>query len=136
MAGMPLLSARVSCERCSQADNDLVDGVAFQMFQAIERVVKEPIDDLGSSIEAMRNHLLSAAWKKFPHAAELRKNWYFLECAIRFAARDSNAPRGSLPFRIFAEYSARSTTQVGSDSVIAEAKKLLTDEEKTDSFAL
>jgi hypothetical protein len=114
----------------------LGDGIAFQVFQTIERVVKEPIVDLSGAIETMRSHLLSAEWKKFLHLAELRKNWFFLECAIRSAVRDSTAPRGSLPFRIFAEYSGRSTAQIGSDSVIADAQRLLSDDGIPDHFAL
>jgi hypothetical protein len=102
----------------------LEDGSVFKVFQTIERVIREPIVDLGRAIDEMRDYLLNAQKKKEHCMAELRENWFFLEGAIRSAARDSRAPQGSLPFRIFAEYTARSTTQIGSDAVIAEARRL------------
>jgi DnaJ-domain-containing protein 1 len=129
MAGLPHVTARVSCERCAQFGIKLSHGIAFDVFQTIERMVPEPICDLGGSIETLREHLLNGPRSDVPHAAQLRKNWYFLESAIQSAARDTVAQRGSLTFRIFAEYSRTSTSHSAVDAVLAEASRLFKDNE-------
>jgi hypothetical protein len=100
------------------------------MFQTIERAVPEPIRDLGRSIDAVREHLLNGFHSDLACAAQLQKNWYFLESAIRSAACDISAQRGSLPFRIFAEYSRTSTLHSAVGAVLAQANRLLNDGEE------
>lgn len=80
-------------------------GIAYEIFRTMRGVLKEPIPDLGSAIESLQNYLVSGPQNSLPHTAALRKNWHFLQFAIRSAARDTKAPFGSLPFRVFAEYS-------------------------------
>jgi hypothetical protein len=96
MAGLPRVTARVSCELCTKHGINLSHGIAFEMFQTIERMVPEPIIDMGGSIERLRGHLQNGPQSDLPHAAQLRKNWYFLKSAIRLATRDSSAQRHSL----------------------------------------
>ena len=45
MAGLPHITARVSCELCAQFGIKSSHGVAFEIFQIIERMVREPIRD-------------------------------------------------------------------------------------------
>lgn len=125
MAGLPHVTARVSCELCTKHGINPPHGAAFEMFRTIERVVPEPIRNFGCSIGAMREHLLSGPHSDSPHAAQLRKNWYFLESAIRSAARETDAPCGSLAFRIFAEYSRTSTSHSAAEAVLAKSNELL-----------
>jgi hypothetical protein len=132
MAGLPHVTARVSCERCAQFGIKPSHGIAFDVFQTIERMVPEPISDLGGSIETLRQYLLNGPESNLPHAAQLRKNWYFLESSIRSAARDTGAQRGSLTFRIFAEYSMTSTSHSAVEAVLAQANRLLKDYEDTE----
>lgn len=129
MAGLPHVTARISCERCAQFGIKPSHGIAFDVFQTIERMVPEPIRDLGGSIETLREHLLNGPRSDLPVAAQLRKNWYFLESAIRSAARDTVAQRGSLTFRIFAEYSRTSTSHSAVDAALAEAIRIFKDDE-------
>lgn len=129
MAGLPFNTARISCERCTRHDIDLPHGLAFQIFQAIESVLQEPISDLGGSIDSMRDRLLKGRGNKLPAAAELRRNWYFLESAIRSAARDVVAPRGSIVYRVFAKYCTTSTSHSVTEATLAEAQRLLKDGE-------
>jgi hypothetical protein len=130
MAGLPHVTARVSCERCAEYGIKPLHGMAFEMFQTIERMVPEPIRDLGCSIDRIREHLLNGPHNCLAHAAQLRKNWFFLESAIRTAARDTGAERGSLTYRIFAEYSRTSTSHSAAKAVIAQANRLLKDGEE------
>lgn len=129
MAGLPFVTARVSFERCTKLGIDSVPGMAFDIFRTIARVLKEPIHDLGHCIETFQQHLLSGPENDLPHSAELRNSWYFLELAIRSAARDSGAPFGSLPFRVFAEYSITSASHTIAETVIAQTQRLVLDGE-------
>jgi DnaJ-domain-containing protein 1 len=130
MAGLPHVTARVSCERCRKYGINPSHGIAFEMFQTIERTVPEPIRDLGRSIDIMREHLLSRPHNSLASAAQLRKNWYFLESAIRGAARDTRVQYGSLTFRIFAEYCRTSTSHSAAEEILAQANWLLRDGEE------
>ena len=125
MAGLPHVTARVSCELCAKYGINPAHGIAFEIFQTIERMVPEPIRDFGSSIDTMRERLLNGPSNDLAHTAQLRKDWYFLESAIRSAARDTGAQHGSLAFRIFAEYSRTSTSHSAVESVLAQANQLL-----------
>ena len=131
MAGLPHVTARVSCELCAKNGFNSVHGFEFEKFRTIERVVSEPIRDSGRSIDAMREDLLNGPRDYLPHAAQLRKNWYFLESAIRSAASNTTAKRGSLAFRIFAEYSLTSTSYSAAEAVLAQANRLIKDGEET-----
>ena len=124
MAGLPLVTARVSIDSCTKYGINPQYGVAFDMFRTIERLLREPINDLGRGIDSVRNDLVSGPDKNLPHATELRKNWYFLESAIRLAARDSSVPYGSLPFRVFAEYTKITTSHSAAEALLAEARHL------------
>lgn len=124
MAGLPLVTARVSSELCTRYGINPADGMFFQMFRAIERVLKEPIQDLGRSIDSMRTDLLMGPEKDLLHAADLRKNWYFLDSAIRSAARGTRAPRGSFAFRTFAEYCKFSASHAAAEALLADAHRL------------
>lgn len=125
MAGLPLVTARVSCEQCAKHGIDPLPGMAFDVFRTIQRTLQEPIRDLGDSIDSLRKHLLSGSENELPHSAELCNNWYFLESAIRSAARDTRAPFGSLAFRVFAEYSRAITSHTLAEAVLAQAQRLL-----------
>jgi hypothetical protein len=127
MAGLPRVTARVSCERCAKYGINPPHDITFEMFQTIERMVPEPIRDLGRSIDTLRAHLLTGPHNHLAHAVQLRKNWYFLESAVRSAARDTHAQRGSLAFRIFAEFSRTSTSHSDIEAALAQANRLLKD---------
>ena len=124
MAGLPLVTARVSIESCTKYGINPQYGVTFDMFRTIERLLKEPINDLGRAKDVVRNHLVRGPDKNLPHVTELRKNWYFLESAIRLAARDSSAPYGSLPFRVFAEYTKITSSYSAAEALLADAHRL------------
>jgi hypothetical protein len=102
------------------------------MFQTIERMVPEPISDLRRSIDTLMGYLCNGPHKNLAYAQLLRDNWYFLESAIRSAARDTHAQRGSLAFRIFAEYSRTSGSQSNADAALAQANRLLIDGEEAE----
>lgn len=127
MAGLPHVTARVSCERCAEYGINPPHDIAFEMFQTIERMVPEPIRDLGRSIDTLRTHLLTGPHNHLAHAVQLRKNWYFLESAVRSAARGTHAQRGSVAFRIFAEYIRTSTSHRDIETALAQANRLLKD---------
>jgi hypothetical protein len=136
MAGLPVVTTRVSCERCAKHGIDPPPGMAYCVFQAIRQVLREPIRDLGRSVELMREHIVRGPNKDLPHAVVLRKNWYFLEPAIRSAVLATDAPRGFLPFLAFAEYTNRSTRQRPRDLVLAGARRIILEGEMSDELDL
>lgn len=129
MAGIPYLSARVSCERVWAMKPRFTKGHAYLLFAAIRANFTEWPRDLARSIEHMRTYLLAANRNRLPHIKELRKNWYFLELAIRSTTREQRGPRGSLPYRVFAEYMGRFTCQQSGDSILAEKQRILIEDE-------
>ena len=65
---------------------------------------RKPIVDLPGSIDSLRESLLSFGKHPPAHVAELLRNWYYLESAVRSAARDMRASLDPLPYLIFADY--------------------------------
>lgn len=65
-------------------------------------------------------------------AVQLRRNWQFLKSAVRSADRDTHAQRGSLAFRIYAEYNRTSTLQSAVEAALAQPNRLLKDGEETE----
>jgi hypothetical protein len=130
MAGLPNISARVSCEKCVKYGINPSDGAAFETFRFIERAIPETILDLAHSIETMRGRLLKGALSDLSEAAQLRNNWYFLDRAIRSAMRVTVGQRGSVAFRIFAEYTRTSTSHSALDAILAGANRLLKADEE------
>ena len=124
MAGLPYVSARVSCERCSALKPRVEHGHTFRMFKAVEAVVARSPQDKDKSITNMRAYLLDPQNKKQPYIAELRTNWYFLESAIRSVGQALKTPVGAVPFRIFAEYQRRVECQSQVDVLLAQDNHL------------
>lgn len=111
MAGLPRVTARVSCEQCGKFGINPPDGIAFNVFRIIDNAIQESVRDLGHTIDSMRARLLYGPDCHLDGAEQLRNNWYFLESAIRSTLRDTKAQPGSFPFRIFAEYQKRLSCQ-------------------------
>lgn len=125
MAGMPYLSARVSSQRVWAMKPKFTKGHAYLVFTAIKANFSERSRNLERSIEQMREYLVAVRRNKLPQITELRKNWYFLERAIRSEAEKPRGSRGSAPYRIFAEYMNRIGCQRPGDSVLAETMRIL-----------
>lgn len=125
MAGIPLLSARMSCQRVWSMKPPYTKGHAYLMFSAIDANFSQWPRSLDHGIERMRDYLVAPQRNKLPHINELRKNWYFLSIAIRSSIQKPRGTRGSLPYRIFAEYMSRSSCQGSGDSVLAETDRIL-----------
>lgn len=131
MAGMPYLTARVSCERVWKQKPQFTKGHAFQVFQVFNTNFSEsPTNSLDGAVQKVREYLLMENRAKSGPVKELRKNWYFVELAIRHALQNPKGPRGSLPFRMFAAYTERFHHQKRGDQVLAETKRLVLDDER------
>ena len=130
MAGLPYLSARVSCERIRALKPQLRDGHAYHIFQIFQAMFAEYPRDIDSAVDGMRKYLIAEKRAKMGHVKELRKNWFSVEAAIRFNLKQPRGPRGSLPFRIFAEYTRKFTQQQRGDMVLAETRRIVLDGER------
>lgn len=130
MAGIPYLSARVSCERVWAAKPQSTNGHAYKIFQIFQSNFANYPQNVDSGIEKMRKYLVVDKRAKVAPVKDLRKNWYFVEAAIRSNLKQPRGPRGSLPFRIFAEYTRRYTCQQRGDMVLAETNRIVLDDER------
>lgn len=124
MAGLPILTARVSREKCAAHCIEPLPGHAFAMFQIMRRGVERYPRNPEFWLESMKAVLLTGPESKTSHASELRDNWYFLERAIRIAAQERDSPPQSVPYRVFSEYTKASKRQSLADSVLASINKL------------
>lgn len=124
MAGLPRVSARVSCERCSAWKHMTRPGHAYLMFQAIENAFKKPPAEEETAREKMRAHLMGPLRKNQDHIAEMRRNWYFLNAAIESVYPTHCYPRGSIPYRIFAKYKGLMMARSSVDILLAEMSHL------------
>lgn len=124
MAGLPYISARVSSLRCASLAENLVPGFSYQAFKAIQRVFAPPIPNLADGIEQMRAYALRGKKRPPPHIADIQKNWYFLKCAIEATYWSGPHLRGSLHYRIHAEYKRRFSVQSSSDVLLAQTQQL------------
>jgi hypothetical protein len=130
MAGMPYLSARVSCERIWKLKPQHTKGFAYLVFQVFRANFSESTRSLTDAIRTIREYLLAQNRAKSGHVKELRKNWYFVELAIRSSLKEPRGPRGTLPFRIFAAYTDLLQHQRRGDQVLAETKRLILEGER------
>jgi hypothetical protein len=124
MAGMPRLSARVSCERCSRLKDNVQPGLTYQMFQAVAAVFARPGATVSEASDSMKAYLLESGRKSQIHITELRRNWHFLGLAIETVCRAGPHPRGALPYRTFAEYQRRFECQNQAQVLLAEKNQL------------
>jgi hypothetical protein len=125
MAGIPYISARVSCERCSSLKEANQPGLAYLIFQVIEGVFPPEVPAMSDGLRRIREIALSGVrHRPSSHISELRKTWYFLESAIASIYATGVLPRGSMPFRVFAEYKRRSERPDRVDIILAEANGL------------
>ncbi len=129
MAGMPYLTARVSCDRVWEQKPQFTKGHSYLMFQAFSATFSESRDHPDGAVQKIREYLIAENRAKLGHVKELRKNWYFVELAVRSTLQEPKGRRGSLPFRIFAAYTHRFTHQERGDQVLAETKRLILQDE-------
>jgi len=119
MAGLPFMSWRQSAIRCAQKPYG-ADSVAYEQFKAIETALK--IEGRGDA--TARIYAWLATQKSAAHAvAELKKNWYFLRCAIVHVQEMRQHPR-SIPYRIIAQYQHNIQSFAAVDAVFADAERI------------
>jgi hypothetical protein len=124
MAGLPRISARISCERCSALVRDARCGHAYLMFKAVRRVFREPPPHVEEAYESMRAYLTRSLKEEQSHISELRANWYFLKAAIESVYSAHLYPRASVPYRILASYKRLSSAQSAMDVLLAQQNRL------------
>lgn len=136
MAGMPYLSARVSCDRVWAQKPQFTKGQPYLVFQVFNLTFSESPDHADGAVQKIREYLLAQNRARLGHVKELRKNWFYVELAIRSTFQEPKGPRGSLPFRIFGAYTGRFTRQQRGDRVLAETKRLLLEGERPELESL
>ena len=125
MAGLPYVTSRISYDRCSSLRDRPKPGLAFEVFQMFQRVFAHSALTMDEGVERLKELALRGPSKKTPPLqAELRSNWYFVECAVHsvFKARQSGS--AEIPYRLLAEYQRRKGMQSQFDVLMNQAKTL------------
>jgi hypothetical protein len=124
MAGLPFISAEVSCQRCRAFKSASRPSLAYEIFQSIAAVFVPPTPSLTDGLNKMKESVSIGGEKTPPHIIEMSERWYFVRASIEAAYSQFPLPRGFLPYLIFAEYqrSLRSPSPV--DIVLASEFRL------------
>jgi hypothetical protein len=119
MAGLPFISAEVSCQRCRTFSDASGPGVTYEIFQSIAAVFCPPTPPLNVGLSKLKATLPYSGDKTPAHILEILTNWYFIRSSIEAAYSQFPLPRGFLPYLIFAEYQRRVRSPSQVDIVLA-----------------
>jgi hypothetical protein len=121
MAGLPNMGWRQSMKRCQKIQERPGPGFGYSTFKLIERVKNK---------SSKRNFLvvLKAELRKQPKrnfaAREMKKNWYYLQHAVKEVLQQKMHP-GKIPYRIMAEYQRRMNSRSAVDFLLEEEEQLI-----------
>jgi hypothetical protein len=122
LAGLPQIGWRQSMQRCQKQACPGVDGGAMQEFNAIRQIVQT-----ASRKSQLAKHaeqwLISKGKTKSHTVVELRKNWFYLQKAIK-AALEARTRKRDLPYVIIKDYRDRQVRATNVDRLFAEEEAL------------
>jgi hypothetical protein len=131
LAGLPFLGWRQSAKRCRKWKCPGADGMAYQAFKIIYRIVNsctqrsELIKYAEQWLRARRGgaHRMNWSWKS--HAiSELRWNWYYLRRSIQTVLNAKPHP-GALPYMITSGYLRRTARRSAVDVFFEEDERIV-----------
>jgi hypothetical protein len=122
LAGLPYIGWRQSMQRCQRQVCPGVNGGAMQEFNAIRQVVQTR-SRKSQLVKHAEQWLVSNGKTKSHTVAELRKNWYYLQKAIK-AALEARTRRRDLPYVITKDYRDRQARATNVDRLFAEEEAL------------
>ncbi len=123
LAGLPFIGWRQSAKRCRQWPSANANGLAYQMFNIIRRIVDS--QPARADLTTYARGWLGSKRSSSPNAiTQLRQDWYFLRRAIESVLR-SNPRAKALSYRIFAEYLRRSSARTAADLLFEEEERIV-----------
>jgi hypothetical protein len=125
MAGLPTIHWRQSMLRCQSFQDGASHGLTYRQFQIVAETLKHSPINAEEAVQRMKARLLRANGQDVKRCNALAENWHFLRCAIEIVFCNSWPPEAQLPYRIFAEYQRRYSTQGPLDILSAE-KEIIT----------
>ena len=102
IAGLPFITWRQSTKRCRQMKRTSVKGQTYEIFEIIQRIVNSNTRR-SQLVSHAERYLRKARSNEWDGIAELRKNWYYLNRAIR-TCLDQPTRSPKLPYVIATEY--------------------------------
>lgn len=120
IAGLPFITCRQSTARCTKIPG--AQGLRYSMLQELTRALANSPHAATEAVEQVKDYLLRIKGNENA-VRKLRREWYYLRTAIE-AVYSAKLPRGSLPFRVLAEYCRRSSTPSRYDQVMEEEVRL------------
>ncbi len=125
LAGLPKLGWRRSIERCQERKPTSANGGSIQILNSIRRIVRTC---------TRKSEMVKHAEHSLRHApivkseaygvSELRKDWFYLQWAIR-TALEAKVRTRDLPFAITQEYWKRKDTVSAVDRFLAEGESIV-----------
>jgi hypothetical protein len=106
IAGLPFITCRQSTARCTKIPG--AQGLRYSMFQELTRAFASSPHAATEAVEQVKDYLLRIKGNENA-VRKLRNEWYYLRTAIE-DVYSAKLPRGSLPYRVLAEYCRRSST--------------------------
>lgn len=122
IAGLPYIGWRQSMKRCKPEKCPIADGLYYQVFKLVCRIVRatERRQQVLIRVETWLRSKTQETWT----VLHLRENWYYLRRAIE-AALKGRVPPKQLPFVIVSEYQGRIKQPSAADYVLAENERIL-----------
>jgi len=122
LAGLPFMGWRRSVQRCMKSEAVGANGGAIQVFNTIKRIIDSCTRKSQLAKHAERWLRTQKGTKSFG-VAELRKDFYYLQSAIK-AALEQKPRRRELPFAIAREYREHKNHASHVDRLFAEDEVL------------
>jgi hypothetical protein len=121
MAGLPQMGWRQSTKRCQKLQERPGPGFGYSTFKLIDRVYNK--SSKRHFLAVFKAELRKQPKKNFA-AMEMKRNWYYLQRAIKEVLQEKMLP-GKVPFRIMAEYRRNMSSRTSVDLVFEEEEQLV-----------
>jgi len=116
MAGLPYITWRQSASRLTKESVPHPFGVEYEKFQIVFRGLSNAPRKRSKAIQTLKTLLIRKRPKSFA-LSTLKSEWYFVKSALE-AVLKQRVPKGALPFRVFAEYQARTRSRSAVDMLL------------------
>jgi hypothetical protein len=129
LAGLPFIGWRQSAKRCRKWKCPGADGIAYQTFKIIYRIVNSCIrrsELIRYAEQWLRSKGVSGRWNWSKHAvSELQRNWYYVRRSIQTVLKTKPRAR-ALPYMITSEYLRKTARRTAVDMLFEEEERIVT----------
>lgn len=121
MAGLPNMGWRQSMKRCQKIQERPGPGFGYSTFKLIELVNNK--SSKRNFLAVLKTELRKQPKRNFA-AREMKKNWYYLQRAVKEVLQQKIHP-GKMPYQIMVEYQRRMNSRSAVDFLLEEEEQLI-----------